>query len=104
VATAPAVRKTSGKRGRGRKSFRSKARTSTQDLTLAKPLGCSKKFTAKSSGLGVAEKASLVRSSAAGGKPKCALNLFGSDSSASDGVSAPSQRPRKCPRESSISK
>jgi hypothetical protein len=65
TTTAPAARKASIKRGCGRKSVRSKTRTSAQELALAKPLGRSKKFTAKSSGLGVAEKASLARISAA---------------------------------------
>jgi hypothetical protein len=45
-----------------------------------------------------------VRISAAGGKPKRALNLFGSDLLASDRESAPSQRPQKRCKESSISK
>jgi hypothetical protein len=71
---------------------------------LAKPLGHSKKFTVKSSGLDVAEKASIARINVAGGKQKHALNLFGSDSSVSNDESAPSQRLRKCPRESSILK
>jgi hypothetical protein len=75
-----------------------------KSLHCLNPWNAAKKIIAKSSGLGVAEKPSLARISAAGGKPKCALMLFGSDSSASDGESAPSQRPRKRPRESSILK
>jgi hypothetical protein len=104
AVTAPAVRKTSGKWGRGRKLVRFETRTSTQELALAKPLGRSKKFAVKSCGLDVAEKASVARINVAGGKPKRALNLFGSDSSASNDESAPSQRLWKRPRESSILK
>jgi hypothetical protein len=81
AATALAAKKTSGKRGRGKRSTHAKTRTSTQELTLAKPLGRSKKFSAKSSGLSVAEKASLLGVGAASGRSKRALKLFGSDSS-----------------------
>jgi hypothetical protein len=54
------VRKTSGKQRRGRKSKRPEMCTSTQEITVAKPLGRGKKLSTKSSGLSVAEKASLV--------------------------------------------
>jgi hypothetical protein len=60
TATAPVVRKTSVKQGRGGKSIRSEMRTSPQDLALAKPLKCSMKFAAKSSRLSATEKASFV--------------------------------------------
>jgi hypothetical protein len=100
VAVAPVVNKTSRKRGHGKKSTRTKTRTSTQELALAKPLGCGKKFSARSSGLSVAENDSL---GAAVRKPKHALNLFGSNSSASDDESASLQRPQR-PRDSSVSK
>jgi hypothetical protein len=100
AAMALAAKKTSGKRGHGKRSTHAKTRTSTQELTLAKPLGRSKKFSAKSSGLSVAEKASLLEVGAASGKSKRALKLFGSDSSVSDDEHAPSRLPQKHPWES----
>jgi hypothetical protein len=36
--------------------------------------------------------------------PKCALNLFGSDSSASDGETTHVERPRKRSKETSLAK
>jgi hypothetical protein len=71
---------------------------------LAKPLKRSTKFATKSSGLSAVKKASLAGVNAAGKKPKCALDLFGSDLLAFDGEAVPSKRPQKHPRESSISK
>jgi hypothetical protein len=62
------------------------------------------KFVSKSSRLSATEKASLTGVHAAGKKPKNALDLFGSDSSVSDIQAVSSKRPRKRPRESSISK
>jgi hypothetical protein len=100
AAMALAAKKTFGKRGRGKRSTHAKTRTSTQELMLAKPLGRSKKFSAKSSGLSVAEKASLLGVGAASGKSKRALKLFGSDSSVSDDEHAPSRLPQKHPWES----
>jgi hypothetical protein len=96
--------KTSRKRGRGRKLTRRETRTSAQDIAVAKPLGSGKILSAKSSGFSIAEKASLVGIETAGGKPKCALNLFNSDSSTSNDDTTPSQRPRKCAKDSSVSK
>jgi hypothetical protein len=104
VVKAPTSNRTSGTRGRGRKSVRTETRTSAQKLALAKPLGQSKKISAKSSRLGIAEKASLKGPSAAGGKPKKTLNLFGDDSSASDDKTVPSSRPDKRARETFVSK
>jgi hypothetical protein len=71
---------------------------------LAKPLKRSTMFPAKSSGLSDVQKASLSGVNAAGKKPKRALDLFGSDSSASNDEADPSKRPRKRPRESSVLK
>jgi hypothetical protein len=82
----------------------SETHTFAQELSLAKALKRSMKFAAKSSGLSAAEKASLAGVNAAGKKPKLALDLFGSDSSAFDDEAVPSKRPRKRPRESSILK
>jgi hypothetical protein len=62
------------------------------------------KFSAKSSGLSVAEKASLVGIDATGRKPEHAVILFGSNSSASDGESASPRRPWKHVPESGIPK
>jgi hypothetical protein len=70
---------------------------------LTKTLKHNMKFTAKSSGLSAAKKASLAGVNAVGKKPKHALDLFSSDSSASDDEVVPSKRPRKHPRESSVS-
>jgi hypothetical protein len=98
------VRKASGKRGHGGNSIRSGTLTSTQELALAKPLKCSTKFVARSSGLSAVKKASLARVNAASKKPKRVLDLFGSNSIASDGEAVPSERPQKCPQESSILK
>jgi hypothetical protein len=78
--------------------------TSPHRVVIAKPLGRDKKLSVKSSGLSVAEKASLAGIGTAKEKPKRALNLFDSDSSASDDDIAPSQRPRKRVKDSSISK
>jgi hypothetical protein len=97
AAVAPVVKKTSEKWGRGKKSAYTKTHTFAQELTSAKPLGCGKKFSVKSSGLSIVEKASLVGNGAAGGKPKCAINLFGSNSSASDDDSASPRRLRNVP-------
>jgi hypothetical protein len=97
-------KRTSRTWGHGRKSVRTETHTSAQELTLAKPLWQSKKKFAKSSGLGIAEKASLKGPSAAGRKPKKALNLFGDDSLVSDDNTIPSSRPRKRARETFISK
>jgi hypothetical protein len=88
AAATPVAKKTSGKRGLGKKSTHTETCASAQELTSAKPLGCGKKFSTKSFGLSVVEKASLVGIGAASGKPKCAVNLFGSNSSASDDESA----------------
>jgi hypothetical protein len=103
MGTALALRKTSGKWGRRRKSSHSRTQTSTQELPLVKPLKRSMKFAAKSSGLSPAEKASITGVEAAGKKasststagsgtihaPKLALNLFDSGSSMSDDKTAP---------------
>jgi hypothetical protein len=70
----------------------------------AKPLGRGKKLLVKPSGLSIAEKSSLTGIGTAGGKPKHALNLFGSNSSGSDDDTTPSHRPHKCAKDSSISK
>jgi hypothetical protein len=78
--------------------------TSTQELALAKPLNHSVKFAAKSSRLSAMEEASLAGVNATGKKPKRVLDLFGSNSSASDSEAIPSKRPLKHPRESSILK
>jgi hypothetical protein len=85
AAAAPAVEKTTRKQGRGKKSTCTEARTSAQELASAKPLGRGKKFSARSPVLSVVVKASI---GAAIGKPKHALNLFGSNPSASDDESA----------------
>jgi hypothetical protein len=71
--------KTSSKRGHGGKSIHSETQSSTQELALAKPLKRTTKFVAKSSRLSATEKASLAGVHAADKKPKCMLDLFGSD-------------------------
>jgi hypothetical protein len=88
--------------------------TSTQELTLAKPLKSSKKFVAQPSGLSIAENASpasikisrkKVSSTSAGGSDAAlalahALDLNDSGSSASDGEAALLAPPRKRPKRS----
>jgi hypothetical protein len=101
VADALAARKTSGKRGRGKKSTRPESRISALEVVSARPVGHGKKSFGRSSGLNVTEKASH---GAAGGKPKRALNLFASNSSTSGDESASPRRPRKRTQESSIPK
>jgi hypothetical protein len=101
TADAPVVKKTSGKRGRGKKSTRPESHISALEFTSARPVGHGKKSSGRSSGLKLIEKASL---GAAGGKPKCTLNLFASNSSTSGEESASPRRPRKRPRESSLPK
>jgi hypothetical protein len=99
-----------GKQGHGRRSSHFRTQTSTKEFALAKPVKCSSKFAVKSSGLSVAEKASgmgikiagkKMSSTSTGGRGMTqaltrALNLFDSDSSASDDESAPSP-PRAAP-------
>jgi hypothetical protein len=114
VGMAVAPRKISRKWGRGRRLTRSEAQTSAQELAFVPPLKHSVKFGAKSSGLSPTQKASLAagkktfsssmgRSSAVRAL-KRVLNFFGSDSSASDEEAAPSKRPQKRSKESSILK
>jgi hypothetical protein len=67
-------------------------------------MGHGKKLSVKSFGLSLAGKASLAGIGTAGGNPKHALNLFDSDSLASNDDTAPSQRPRKRAKDSSVSK
>jgi hypothetical protein len=88
VAAAPAAKKTSGKWGHGKKLACTETCTFTQELVSVKRLGRCKKFSAKSFGVSVAEKALLVGIGGADRKPKCTVNLFGSNSSASDDESA----------------
>jgi hypothetical protein len=88
TADAPVVKKTSGKRGRGKKSTRPESHISALEFTSARPVGHGKKSSGRSSGL----------------KPKCTLNLFASNSSTSGEESASPRRPRKRPRESSLPK
>jgi hypothetical protein len=98
-------RKGSGKHGHGRKSSHPGAQTSAQELAVAKPLKRSMKFAAKSSRLSPGGWKMSSASTGRGGAThawKCALNLFGSDSSASDAEAALSEWPRKRPRESSV--
>jgi hypothetical protein len=109
ASPAPTHGKTSGKRGRGIKSFDSGDKTSTLELALAKPVKHSKKFVAKSFGLGVAKKATAATvritskkmyTATAGGSdetraPTRALDLFGSASSASDDETTIWEPPRK---------
>jgi hypothetical protein len=101
VRIASTPRKTSRRCGHGRRSSRSGVQTSTQELALAKDLKPSKKFATKSSTVGeeATSKKTFCTSTGRSGAthaPKCALNLFGSDSSASDGEAVPVEQPRKC--------
>jgi hypothetical protein len=91
--------------------------TSAQEVALAKSLKHNMKFSAKSSGLSTAEKASVTgvevaskmsSTSAAGSGATCApkhvLDLFDSSSSALNGETAPLEWPQKHSRETSFSK
>jgi hypothetical protein len=107
MGMTPALRKTSKKWGRGRRSSHSGTQTSAQDLALARPMKHSIKFAAKFSELSPTEKASVAGVEAAGKKTsstftarsgatcalKCALNLFDIGSSASDDETAPPEWP-----------
>jgi hypothetical protein len=107
TVVAPALRKISGKWGRGRRSSHYVTQTSAQEVALAKPFKHSTKFATKSSGLSPAKKASITRFEATAKKmssasaigsgatyaPKCALNLFDSGSSTSNDETAPLERP-----------
>jgi hypothetical protein len=111
-----APRKSFEKHGRGRKSSCLGAQTSARELALAKPLKPSKKFAMKSSRRSPTEKASTSGVEAASKKMfststgrssttralKHALNLVGSDSSASDGETAPLERPSKRSKETPL--
>jgi hypothetical protein len=57
---APPPRKTSGKWGRGRKSFDSGTQTSMLEVALAKPVKHSNKFIVKSFGLSVVKKVTVA--------------------------------------------
>jgi hypothetical protein len=109
---APLPRETSGKCGRGRKSFDFGTQTSALEVTLAKLVKRSNKFIAKSSRLIIVEKATAMtikiagkktHSASAGGSDTIqastrALDLFGSSSSASDDETTPREPPHKHPR------
>jgi hypothetical protein len=60
AATGSEVKKTSEKRGRGRKLMHPKTRPFAQEVAMAKPLGRGQTLFVKTSGLSVAEKASLT--------------------------------------------
>jgi hypothetical protein len=101
------LRKTSGRCGHSRRSSRSEGQTSAQGLALAKALKPNKKFAVKTSVVGVEAtgKKTLCTSACKSGMThalKHALDLFGSDSSASDGETIPIERPRKRSKETSL--
>jgi hypothetical protein len=94
VGMTSAPRKTSRRRGHGRRPSHSRAETSTQELALAKALKPSKKFSTKTSTVGseAADKKMFCTSTGRSGTtraPKRALNLFGFDSSASNNETIP---------------
>jgi hypothetical protein len=109
---APPTRKTSGKRGRGRKSFDSGTQTSMLEVALAKPVKRSNKFIVKSFGLNVVKKATAATVMIADKKTHSAsvggnnviqasthvLDLHGLGSSASDDETKPRELPCKRPR------
>jgi hypothetical protein len=113
MALAPALRKTSRKHGRRRKSFLFGTQTSAQELALAKPMKCSSKFVAKSSWLTIGKKVTTTTvkivskkacSTSTGGSGVTrastrVLELFGLGSSASgDEPPPPRELPHKHPR------
>jgi hypothetical protein len=60
AATGSEVKKTSEKQGRGRKLMHPETRPFAQEVATAKPLGRGQTLFVKTSGLSVAEKASLA--------------------------------------------
>jgi hypothetical protein len=102
-------RKTSRRCGHGRGSSRFGAQTFAQELALAKALKPSKKFTVKTfvAGVEAAGKKTFFTTASGSGmthSPKHMLNLFGSDSSMSDGEAIPVERPCKHSKETSSTK
>jgi hypothetical protein len=102
-------RNTSGRRGHGRRSSRSRAQTSTQELALAKALKPYEKFATKTSAAGAKAACKKIFCTSTGRSgvtraPKHALNLFGSDSSASDGKTTHVERLCKHSKETSLAK
>jgi hypothetical protein len=104
VAQAPALKKATEKWKHAKGSSCSRDQTSAQELALAKPLKQRRKFVSQSSGLSITEKTSFANVKISGAKTSLtsvggggegqalahALDLFDSDSSASDGeVAAP---------------
>jgi hypothetical protein len=105
MASAP--RKTSRRHGHGKRLSRSRARTSAQELALAKALKPNKKFGVKTSTTGVEAIGKQTFYISVGGSDatcalKCALNLFGSDSSTSDGETVPIDWSCKRSKETSL--
>jgi hypothetical protein len=96
----------------------SRTQTSTQELSLSKPMKPSKNFVAQSSGLSITEKTSSVNIKITGKKTSStsvggsnvtqalarALDLFDSGSSASDDEAAILAPPLKRPRKSTVPK
>jgi hypothetical protein len=88
------------RRGHGRRLSHSRVQTSAHELALDKALKPSKKFVVKTSTTGAEATGKKTLCTSAGGSGvtcalKHALNLFGSDSSASDGEAVPIERPCK---------
>jgi hypothetical protein len=104
TGAASLPRKTSGKRGHGRRSSRSMGQTSAQELTLAKPMKPSKKFVVKDGAAGKKTLSTSVGGSGMTHDSKHALKLFGSDSPAFDDETAPPERLRKHSKEAPLAK
>jgi hypothetical protein len=105
MASAP--RKTSGRHGCGRRSSHSRVQTSAQELALSKALKPNKKFAVKTSIVGAEATGKKTLCTSAGRRGatralKRVLNLFGSDSSASDGETVPVERLHKRSKETSL--
>jgi hypothetical protein len=115
---APVPNKATEKRKCMKGSSRSGHQTSAQELALAKPLKQSRKFSSQSSGLSIIEKLPPRMLKLAGGKTSstsaggggagrdlsCALDLFDSGSSASNGEVLTPVPHRKHPQKSPPSK
>jgi hypothetical protein len=91
----------------GRRLSHSGAQTSTQELTLGKALKPTKKFATKTFAAGSEAAGNKMFCTSKGGSgttcaPKCVLNLFGSDSSTSNGETIPVERSRKHSKETSL--
>jgi hypothetical protein len=107
VGPASATPKTSGRCGRGKRSSHFGAQSSALELALVKTLKPSMIFAVKTSAAGAEAANKKMFCTFTGGSgetlaPKCASNLFGSDSSVSDGETVLVEWPCKRYKETTL--